>query len=73
MVAKTPPHLFNNTLTTPALQIVGKGYFVKGRRDCRSKDCRMYGKPKEEMNGVVFFIVQDDILIVVDTNATKNK
>ena len=46
---------------------------VKGHRDCRSEDCCLHGKTKEERDAVIVIIREEAIANQVDTNATKGK
>ena len=47
--------------------------FVKGHHDFWSGNCRLHGKSKEERDEVLAIIMNEAIVIQVDTNARKGK
>ena len=44
-----------------------------GHKDCRSGDCQMYGRTKEERNEALAFIMEEAITDAVEVNTTKGK
>ena len=44
-----------------------------GHRDCKSANCRMFGKPKEERDAATRYIKEELLAVAITTNEVKGK